>query len=45
MSSSSEIGSKLHHRDIVGLALRRLKRDLDQNSDVMDEFSKELGKN
>jgi len=28
LSDADEIGSKLHHRDIVGLALRRLEQDL-----------------
>jgi amino acid transporter len=28
LSEADEIGSKLHHRDIVGLALRRLEQDL-----------------
>jgi nucleotide-binding universal stress UspA family protein len=27
--SQSELGSKLHHRDVVGTALRRLERDLE----------------
>ena len=29
LSSSDKIGSRLHHRDIVGAALRRLSEDLD----------------
>jgi hypothetical protein len=29
LSSSDALGSKLHHRDVVGIALRRLLRDLD----------------
>ena len=28
LSEADEVGSKLHHRDIVGLALRRLQEDL-----------------
>jgi len=47
VSASDRIGSKLHHRDVVGVALRRLKRDLDQEdgAKVIDEFGKELRKN
>ena len=29
LSGEQDIGSKLHHRDVVGLALERLKHDLD----------------
>jgi hypothetical protein len=28
MSEAEGVGSKLHHRDILGVALRRLERDL-----------------
>ena len=31
LSAGENIGSKLHHRDVVGLALRRLKDDLKDN--------------
>ena len=34
LSVDETVGSKLHHRDLVGLALRRLKRDMD--GDVID---------
>ena len=45
MSAFHKIGSKLHHRDVVGVALRRLKRDLETDDPaVMEEFSKELRK-
>ena len=44
LSGSDALGSKLHHRDVVGLALRRLERDLEnQNgSDVMQQLETEL---
>jgi len=44
LSESEGIGSKLHHRDIVGMALRRLERDLtDGNSDqVIKDLKDEL---
>jgi amino acid transporter len=44
LSGSDALGSKLHHRDVVGLALRRLERDLEnQNgSDVMLQLETEL---
>jgi len=29
LSADEELGSRLHHRDIVGLALRRLDQDID----------------
>ena len=31
-SEDEELGSRLHHRDVVGVALRRLQRDLDNHS-------------
>ena len=40
LSAADALGSKLHHRDVVGLALRRLQRDL-QGSD-RDQLLKEL---
>ena len=44
LNISEEVGSRLHHRDVVGVALRRLERDL--NSDgrklVLDDIEKEL---
>jgi amino acid transporter len=45
LSSSAAMGSKLHHRDVVGLALRRLQRDLqaDQNGTVVKQLEDELG--
>jgi hypothetical protein len=44
LSESEELGSRLHHRDVVGLALRRLDKDLEkQDRDhVIAEVQKEL---
>jgi amino acid transporter/nucleotide-binding universal stress UspA family protein len=44
LSGSDALGSKLHHRDVVGLALRRLERDLESQSqpDVMQQLETEL---
>lgn len=41
---SDQVGSKLHHRDVVGLALRRLEHDLDgpQAPETVAELKKEL---
>ncbi len=44
LSESEQLGSRLHHRDIVGVALRRLRHDL-QNDDrdrVVAEVQREL---
>src|SRR5258706_13819070 len=30
LSESEDLGSRLHHRDVVGLALRRLQKDLNE---------------
>jgi hypothetical protein len=40
-------GSRLHHRDVVGLALRRLEKDLagERAQDVLTDLERELGKN
>jgi amino acid transporter len=41
-----KFGSKLHHRDVVGVALRRLERDLEADEDtVVQDMEKELGRN
>jgi amino acid transporter len=39
-------GSRLHHRDVVGLALRRLEKDLngERRQEVIDDLGKELPK-
>jgi hypothetical protein len=44
LSEADGIGSNLHHRDVVGAALRRLQHDLD-NSDreqVIEDIKREL---
>jgi amino acid transporter len=44
LSESEQLGCRLHHRDIVGVALRRLRHDL-QNEDrdrVVSEVQREL---
>jgi hypothetical protein len=40
-------GSRLHHRDVVGVALRRLQRDLDseRQQEVLSDLERELRKN
>jgi hypothetical protein len=45
LSATDALGSKLHHRDVVGLALRRLARDLDKDpsGEVLKELERELG--
>ncbi|MGC8794173.1 MAG: APC family permease, partial [Bryobacteraceae bacterium] len=44
LSGIEEFGSRLHHRDVVGLALRRLERDLagDKREEVLEDLRKEL---
>ncbi|MGQ9633357.1 MAG: APC family permease [Bryobacteraceae bacterium] len=46
LSSLEEIGSRLHHRDVVGVALRRLERELasDRREEVLRDLKQELGK-
>jgi hypothetical protein len=41
---SDKFGSRLHHRDVVGVALRRLEKDLEgeRNPEVLDDLEKEL---
>ena len=40
-------GSKLHHRDVLGVALRRLQKDLqgERQAEVIEDLGKELRKN
>ena len=40
-------GSRLHHRDVIGVALRRLQKDLDDDrrAEVLTDIEKELRKN
>jgi len=44
LSESEELGARLHHRDVVGLALRRLQKDLAKNDrdHVVAEVQREL---
>ncbi len=44
LSDAEGFGSKLHHRDVVGLALRRLETDLSgsRRGEVVDELKGEL---
>jgi amino acid transporter len=44
LSDSELLGSRLHHRDVVGVALRRLQRDLEtgDRQAVIDEIQREL---
>jgi amino acid transporter len=46
LSAEENMGAKLHHRDVVGLALRRLAEDLntDERQRVLDELQRELRK-
>jgi hypothetical protein len=46
LSDSETVGSRLHHRDIVGLALRRLEKDLadGKREQVMTDLDHELRK-
>lgn len=43
---SSQFGARLHHRDVVGVALRRLERDLesDRRTEALDDLERELKK-
>jgi len=43
---SDDFGSRLHHRDVIGVALRRLQKDLDgeRKHDVLTDLEKELRK-
>jgi amino acid transporter len=44
LSESEQLGSRLHHRDLVGVALRRLQKDLENHdrNQVIDEVQREL---
>ena len=46
LSDNEAVGSRLHHRDIVGLALRRLEKDLadGKREQVMTDLDDELRK-
>jgi hypothetical protein len=45
--SRNGFGPRLHHRDVVGVALRRLKRELEseRRDEVMEDFKKEVQRN
>ena len=45
--SRDGFGSRLHHRDVVGVALRRLERELssDKRVEILADFEKEVRKN
>jgi hypothetical protein len=44
LSETEGIGSKLHHRDVVGVALRQLQRQLDQpdHTGIVDTVRREM---
>jgi hypothetical protein len=46
LSADEQMGSRLHHRDVVGLALRRLAQDLnsDERRDVLEELQRDMRK-
>jgi len=46
LSSDEQLGSRLHHRDIVGVALRRLDEEIDQSGKdaVVKQLQNDLGK-
>jgi hypothetical protein len=44
LSAANALGSKLHHRDVVGFALRRLETELDgeKGQDVLRDLGETL---
>jgi amino acid transporter len=46
LTETTEMGARLHHRDVVGVALRRLQRDLrgDRRSAAVDDLQKDIRK-
>ncbi len=44
LTAEEDIGSKLHHRDVVGAALRRMERELDEGgrSSILEELRREM---
>ena len=44
LTADEEIGSKLHHRDVVGAALRRMEQELDEGTrqQIIDELKREM---
>ena len=47
LSGTEHVGSRLHHRDVIGVALRRLQHDLasEDRPKVLKDLEKELRKN
>jgi amino acid transporter len=47
LTLQENFGSRLHHRDVIGVALRRLQKDLDGNrrDEVLGDLNSELRKN
>ncbi len=45
LSADDGMGSKLHHRDVIGLALRRLEQELNssEREEVLRQLNEELG--
>jgi hypothetical protein len=46
LSESSGLGARLHHRDVVGLALRRLRNDLhdERRGSAVEDLQKDIRK-
>jgi amino acid transporter len=46
LSAEEEVGSRLHHRDVVGLALRRLAQDLnsEEREKVLSDLERDMRK-
>jgi amino acid transporter len=44
LTAEEEIGAKLHHRDVVGAALRRMERELEDEKrhDIIEELKREM---
>ncbi|HBY63095.1 MAG TPA: APC family permease, partial [Solibacterales bacterium] len=44
LTERDDMGARLHHRDVVGVALRRMQRDLDSTDreQVIEDLRKEL---
>jgi amino acid transporter len=44
LSSEEKLGAKLHHRDVIGYALRRLENELngDDHTEILQQLSSEL---
>jgi hypothetical protein len=44
LTSEGQLGSKLHHRDVVGVALRRLEQAMQSGdrSQVLEDLSREV---